>query len=292
MTPFTRVGVLGAGLMGSGIAQVSAAGGHDVVLCDVGDEVLARGRQAIETSLARLVEKGAVPGSVRDAALGRLTLTTDRRALGGCDLIIEAVTEDLGLKQSLWKELDGLVPAGTVFASNTSSLPIVAMAAVTARPDRFVGLHFFNPVPLMALVEVIRAVGTSEETFRRAWGFVERIGKHPVAAKDTPGFIVNRLLVPAMVDAIRALERGVASVVDIDLAMKLGAGHPIGPLALADLVGLDTALRVADIMFDEFKEPHYAPPPLLRRLVTAGHLGRKTGKGFYDYSVDPPRPAQ
>lgn len=289
---FTRVGVLGAGLMGSGIAQVSAAGGHDVVLCDVSDEVLARGRKAIEKSLSRLVEKGTVPASVRDTALGRLTPTTDRGSLAGCDLIIEAVTEDLGLKQSLWKELDELAPAGTVFASNTSSLPIVAMAAVTRRPDRFVGLHFFNPVPLMALVEVIRAIGTSEETFRRAWAFVERIGKQPVAAGDTPGFIVNRLLVPAMVDAIRAVERGVASVADIDLAMKLGAGHPIGPLALADLVGLDTALRVADIMFDEFKEPHYAPPPLLRRLVTAGHLGRKTGKGFYDYSVDPPRPAQ
>jgi 3-hydroxybutyryl-CoA dehydrogenase len=208
-----------------------------------------------------------------------------------CDLVIEAVTEDLELKNRLWTELDRLCPAGTVFASNTSSLPIVAMAAATRRADRFIGLHFFNPPAIMALVEVVRTVGTSQETVDRALEYVRRIGKQAVAAKDTPGFIVNRLLVPYMVDAVRAVERGVASVADVDMGMKLGAGHPIGPLALMDLVGLDTALRVSDIMFEEFREAQYAAPPLLRRLVMAGHLGRKTGRGFYDYSVNPPRPA-
>ena len=291
MTDFTRVGVLGAGLMGSGIAQVSAVAGYPVLVRDVDQKALDRGRQMIERSLAKFVEKGSLRGDQRDAALARLDFTTDLAALAQCDLVIEAVTEDLAIKNALWSELGSACPAATIFASNTSSLPIVAMAMATGRPDRFVGLHFFNPVPLMALVEVVRAVGTSSETVDRAMGFVRRLGKEAIAAKDSPGFIVNRLLVPYMVDAVRALERGVGSVADIDLGMKLGAGHPIGPLALMDLVGLDTALRVSDIMFDEFREPQYAAPPLLRRMVMAGHLGRKTGRGFYDYSVNPPVPA-
>ena len=201
------------------------------------------------------------------------------------------MTEDLALKNKLWKELDGLCPQPTIFASNTSSLPIVAMAAATKRQDRFVGMHFFNPVPVMQLVEIVKAVGTSQETFDRAFAFAKSLGKEAISAKDTPGFVVNRLLVPYMVDAIRAFENGVGSVVDIDIGMKLGAGHPIGPLALTDLVGLDTALKVSDILYAEFSEQRYSAPPLLRRLVTAGHLGRKTGRGFYDYSVNPAVPA-
>jgi 3-hydroxybutyryl-CoA dehydrogenase len=291
MTDFSRVGVLGAGLMGSGIAQVTAVGGYDVVVRDVDQPALDRGHKMIEQSLAKFVEKGQLDPGRRDQALGRLTFTTELAAVAQCDLVIEAVTEDLELKNRIWTELDRLCPAGTVFASNTSSLPIVAMAAATRRADRFIGLHFFNPPAIMALVEVVRTVGTSQETVDRALEYVRRIGKQAVAAKDTPGFIVNRLLVPYMVDAVRAVERGVASVADVDLGMKLGAGHPIGPLALMDLVGLDTALRVSDIMFEEFREAQYAAPPLLRRLVMAGHLGRKTGRGFYDYSVNPPRPA-
>jgi 3-hydroxybutyryl-CoA dehydrogenase len=291
MTDFSRVGVLGAGLMGSGIAQVTAVGGYDVVVRDVDQPALDRGRKMIEQSLAKFVEKSQLDAGRRDQALGRLTFTTELTAVAQCDLVIEAVTEELELKNRIWTELDRLCPAGTVFASNTSSLPIVAMAAATQRADRFIGLHFFNPPAIMALVEVVRAVGTSQETVDRALEYVRRIGKQAVAAKDTPGFIVNRLLVPYMVDAVRAVERGVASVADVDLGMKLGAGHPIGPLALMDLVGLDTALRVSDIMFEEFREAQYAAPPLLRRLVMAGHLGRKTGRGFYDYSVNPPRPA-
>jgi 3-hydroxybutyryl-CoA dehydrogenase len=291
MNDFNRVGVLGAGLMGSGIAQVTAVAGFTVTVRDVDQQALEKGLGAMKRSLAKFVEKGTLSAEARDQALGRLSFTTEVGALAGCDLVIEAVTENLEIKNRLWTELDGICPAATIFASNTSSLPIVAMAAATKRPDRFVGLHFFNPVPIMALVEVVRAVGTSEETVQRAVQFVRRLGKQTVDAKDTPGFIVNRLLVPYMVDAVRAVERGVASVSDIDLGMKLGAGHPIGPLALMDLVGLDTALKVSDIMFDEFKEPQYAAPPLLRRMVMAGHLGRKTGRGFYDYSVEPPRPA-
>ena len=291
MSDFSRVGVIGAGLMGSGIAQVAAAAGYPVLLRDVNQGLIDRGRGLIERSLAKFVEKGTLEATARDAALKRLGTTTSLEAFAECDLVIEAVTEDLAVKNVLWSELGAVCPPATIFASNTSSLPIVAMAGASGRPDRFVGLHFFNPVPLMALVEVVQSVGTSDETVSRVTGFVQRIGKQPVAAKDTPGFIVNRLLVPYMVDAVRALERGVASVTDIDLGMKLGAGHPIGPLALLDLVGLDTALKVSDIMFDEFREPQYAAPPLLRRLVLAGHLGRKTGRGFYDYSVDPPRPA-
>ena len=289
MTEIRRVGVLGCGLMGSGIAQVAATAGHETIVRDVSQQIWERARGGIEKSLAKFVEKGKLPAADRDAALKRLTFTTATGDLKGCDIVVEAITEDLELKNALWKELDALCPQHTIFASNTSSLTIAAMAAATKRADRFVGLHFFNPVPLMPLVEVVRAVTTSEETFRRAFAFARSLGKEAVAARDNSGFIVNLLLVPYLLDAIRAVEHGVGSVPDIDKAMQLGCGYPMGPLTLLDFVGLDTTYRIAEIMFTEYRERRYAPPPLLKRMVTAGLTGRKSGKGFYDYSVDPPR---
>jgi 3-hydroxybutyryl-CoA dehydrogenase len=288
--PIARVGVLGCGLMGSGIAQSAAVAGYSTLVRDVSEAFLASGRAAMQKSLARLVKKGKLDAATRDAALDRLAFTTDLGDVGGCDLVIEAVTEDLELKNALWRELDGLCPPATIFASNTSSLSIADMAAATSRPDRFIGLHFFNPVPLMPLVEVVRTVTTSRETFDAALEFSRRLGKEPIVARDRSGFIVNLLLVPFLLDAIRALERGVGTTADIDRGMQLGCGHPMGPLALADFVGLDTTARIADIMFAEYREPRYAPPPLLRRMVTAGLHGRKSGKGFYDYASDPPVP--
>jgi len=275
--------------MGSGIAQVAATAGHETIVRDVSQQIWERARGGIEKSLAKFVEKGKLPAADRDAALKRLTFTTATGDLKGCDIVVEAITEDLELKNALWKELDALSPQHTIFASNTSSLTIAAMAAATKRADRFVGLHFFNPVPLMPLVEVVRAVTTSEETFRRAFAFARSLGKEAVAARDNSGFIVNLLLVPYLLDAIRAVEHGVGSVPDIDKAMQLGCGYPMGPLTLLDFVGLDTTYRIAEIMFTEYRERRYAPPPLLKRMVTAGLMGRKSGKGFYDYSVDPPR---
>jgi len=286
----TRVGVLGCGLMGSGIAQTAAAAGYPTIVRDVSDALLDKGRAGIRKSLDKLAEKGKLEPATRDAALGRLRFETDLGALRDCDLIVEAVTEDLAVKNALWRELDALCPPGTVFASNTSSLSIAEMAAATGRPDRFVGLHFFNPVPLMPLVEVVRTVTTSRETFDAALDFSRRLGKEPIVARDRSGFIVNLLLVPFLLDAIRALERGVGTTADIDRGMQLGCGHPMGPLALADFVGLDTTARIADIMFEEYREPRYAPPPLLRRMVVAGFHGRKSGRGFYDYSATPPVP--
>jgi 3-hydroxybutyryl-CoA dehydrogenase len=288
VTAIQTVGVLGCGQMGSGIAQVAAMGGCRVLARDMDDGLLARGRAAIEASLARFVDKGKLDAKSRDAALGRITCTTRLEDLAEADLVIEAVTEDLELKNRLWTALDAVCPTGTIFASNTSSLSIMAMATVTGRPDRFIGLHFFNPVPMMPLVEVVRTVASSPEVLNRATEFVRRIGKEPVAAKDSAGFIVNRLLIPYMLDAIRAVETGVASTEDIDLGMKLGCGHPMGPLTLLDFVGLDTTCRVAEIMFEEFREARFAPPPLLKRMVLAGWLGKKSGKGFYDWSVTPP----
>jgi 3-hydroxybutyryl-CoA dehydrogenase len=282
------VGVLGCGLMGSGIAQVSAVAGYDVIVRDLDQGLLARGRAAIEGSLAKFVEKGKLEAAARDAALRRLRSTTALEELQGCDLIIEAVTEDLELKTKLWTSLDQLCPEEALFASNTSSLSIISMARVTKRPDRFLGLHFFNPVPLMPLVEVVRTVATAPEPLAAAMDFVGRLGKQPIAAKDSAGFIVNLLLIPYLLDAVRAVERGVASVPDIDAGMKLGCGHPMGPLTLLDFVGLDTSLKVGEILYEEFREPRYAPPPLLKRMVLAGWFGKKSGKGFYDYSVDPP----
>ncbi len=290
MPSITRVGVLGCGLMGSGIAQTAAAAGYPTIVRDVSDALLDKGRAGIRKSLDKLAEKGKLEPATRDAALGRLRFETDLGALRDCDLIVEAVTEDLAVKNALWRELDALCPPRTVFASNTSSLSIAEMAAATGRPDRFVGLHFFNPVPLMPLVEVVRTVTTSRETFDAALDFARRLGKEPIVARDRSGFIVNLLLVPFLLDAIRALERGVGTTADIDRGMQLGCGHPMGPLALADFVGLDTTARIADIMFEEYREPRYAPPPLLRRMVVAGFHGRKSGRGFYDYSSIPALP--
>lgn len=287
----SRVGVIGCGLMGSGIAQTAAVAGFTTVARDVAEPLLEKGRAGILKSLGKLVEKGKLDQKRRDAAVGKLTFTTDLAALRACDIIIEAVTEDLDLKNGLWRELDRLCPPSTIFASNTSSLTIASMAASTTRSDRFVGLHFFNPVPLMPLVEVVRTVTTSRETFDQAYDFARRLGKEPVTAVDSPGFIVNLLLVPYLLDAARALERGVATTADLDRAMQLGAGHPMGPLTLLDYIGLDTVVRIAEIMFDAYREPRYAAPPLLQRMVIAGFLGRKNGRGFYDYSVDPPVPS-
>jgi 3-hydroxybutyryl-CoA dehydrogenase len=288
MTEIKRVGVLGCGLMGSGIAQVAATAGYETIVRDVSKELLDRGRAGIEKSLAKLVEKGKLPAPDRDGTLQRLTFTTNVADLRPADIVIEAITEDLGLKSALFRELDGLCGTGTIFASNTSSLTIAEMAAATKRPDRFVGLHFFNPVPIMALVEVVRTVTTSEQTFKRAFTFAASLRKEPVAAKDNSGFIVNLLLVPYLLDAIRAVERGVGSVPDIDKAMQLGCGYPMGPLTLLDFVGLDTTHHIAEIMFKEYREARYAPPPLLKRMVLAGMYGKKSGKGFYDYSANPP----
>jgi 3-hydroxybutyryl-CoA dehydrogenase len=290
MPEISSVGVLGCGLMGSGIAQSAAAAGFPTVVRDVEAGLLARGEAAILKSLDKLVEKGKLEAAARDAALGRLTFTTDLADVAGSDLIVEAVTEDLELKTELWHALDASAPAVTIFASNTSSLSIGDMAAATGRPDRFIGLHFFNPVPLMPLVEVVRAVGTSRKTFERAMAFARRLGKEPIATRDRSGFVVNRLLVPYLLDAVRALEQGVASTADLDRAMQLGCGHPMGPLALLDFVGLDTVVRIAEIMFDEYREPRFAPPPLLRRMTAAGLHGRKSGRGFYDYASEPPIP--
>ena len=289
MTSITNVGVVGCGLMGSGIAQVAATAGYDTTVRDVSQQVWDKARPAIEKSLAKFVEKGKLPAADRDAALKRLRFTTTTADLTQCDVVVEAVTEDLDVKNALWRELDGLCGPATIFASNTSSLTIAAMAAATKRGDRFVGLHFFNPVPLMPLVEVVRTVTTSQATFQRAFAFAGSLGKEPVAAKDTSGFIVNLLLVPYLLDAIRAVERGVGSVPDIDKAMQLGCGYPMGPLTLLDFVGLDTTYKIAEIMFTEYREQRYAPPPLLKRMVLAGMHGRKSGKGFYDYAVDPPK---
>lgn len=290
MAEIKKVGVLGCGLMGSGIAQVAATAGYVTVVRDVSDAVMAKGKAGIAKSLDKFVEKGKLAAADRDATLARLSYVTDVAALKDCDIIIEAVTEDLDLKNDLWKQLDALCPAHTIFASNTSSLTIAAMASATKRADRFVGLHFFNPVPLMQLVEVVRTVTTSTATFDRALAFGKSLGKEAVAAKDNSGFIVNLLLVPYLLDAIRALEHGVASTVDIDNAMKLGCGYPMGPLTLLDFVGNDTTYKIAEIMFTEYRETRYAPPPLLKRMVMAGYYGRKSGKGFYDYAANPPVP--
>ena len=291
MAEISRVGVLGAGLMGSGIAQVAAQAGLQTTVREVSDALCQRARNGVEKSLAKGIEKGKVTPEARDAALGNLTFTTDLQALRDCDIVIEAVVEDVEVKNMLWRELDGLCPPRTIFASNTSSLTIAAMAAATTRPDRMVGLHFFNPVPLMRLVEVVRTVTTSRETFDTAFDFAKRLGKEPIATKDNSGFVVNLLLIPYLLDAVRALEHGVATIEDIDKGMQLGTGHPMGPFTLLDFVGLDTTHKIAEIMFAEYRERRYAPPPLLKRMVLAGMYGRKSGKGFYDYSVDPPRPS-
>ena len=287
-----RVGVVGGGLMGSGIAQVAAQAGLATTLRELNDSLAARARDGITKSLDKAIAKGKLDAASRDRTLGNLTFTTQLADLASCDVVIEAVVEDLEAKNALWRDLDGVCQPHTIFASNTSSLTIAAMAAASRRGDRLVGLHFFNPVPLMRLVEVVRTITTSTATFERAMELVRLMGKEPIVARDSSGFVVNRLLIPYMLDAIRALENGVGTIADIDAGMQLGAGHPMGPFTLLDFVGLDTVARVAEVMFDEYREQRFAPPPLLRRLVLAGHLGRKSGRGFYDHSVDPPIPSE
>jgi 3-hydroxybutyryl-CoA dehydrogenase len=283
-----KVGVLGAGLMGHGITQVAAQAGYDVVVREVDDATLEKGIGKIEKQLARAVEKGKAEQADADAVRGRIQGTTDYSDLAGSDLVIEAITEDLGLKLEMWRELDGIVGDGAVLATNTSSLSVIDQAASTQRPNRFIGLHFFNPAQVMPLLEVVRTVTTDDESFETGLAFGEKLGKTVVQAKDKTGFIVNRLLVPYMLDAIRAYEEGVGSIEDIDAAMKGGAAHPMGPLTLLDFVGLDTTKSIADIMFDEYRERRFAAPPTLRKMVAAGWYGRKSGRGFYDYSGEQP----
>ncbi|MDR7544960.1 MAG: 3-hydroxybutyryl-CoA dehydrogenase [Armatimonadota bacterium] len=278
-----RVGVVGCGLMGSGIAEVAARSGYEVVVRELTAPLLQRGLERIDASLNRAVDRGKLDAGARDAARARIRGTTVMADLAQADLVIEAVVEKMDEKKAVLRELDDLVRGEVVLASNTSSLSITEMAAATRRPDRVVGIHFFNPVPIMALVEIIRGLLTSEATMQVAREFVQSLGKTVVVAKDTPGFIVNRLLIPYLLDAIRALELGVASREDIDTAITLGLGHPMGPLTLLDFVGLDTTYYIAQAMFDEFKDHRYAPPPLLKQMVLAGWHGRKSGRGFYEY---------
>ncbi|MGB1657862.1 MAG: 3-hydroxyacyl-CoA dehydrogenase family protein [Longimicrobiales bacterium] len=285
----SKVGVVGCGLMGSGIAEIAAKSGFEVKVREVNDDFLEAGQKRIRKSIDRAVDKEKLTAEDRDAAWARLSFTTKVADLADCDIVIEAIVEDLDMKNALFGELDGLCGESTIFASNTSSLTITDMAA-HARADRFVGLHFFNPVPVMKLVEVVRTIATSDETYDRAFEFSKALGKVPIAAKDNSGFVVNLLLVPYMLDAIRQLERGVASIEDIDTGMALGCGYPMGPFTLCDFVGIDTLYKISEIMFDEYREERYAPPPLLKRIVAMGRYGRKTGQGFYDWSGEKPVP--
>jgi 3-hydroxybutyryl-CoA dehydrogenase len=278
------VGVLGCGLMGSGIAQISAAAGYKTIVREVDDIALDKGIGRIRKFLDDGVAKGKVTADTRDTTLASLSGTTTFDVLKDCDLIIEAIIENLEDKRQTYASLEKIVKDQTIFVSNTSSLCITELAAATMRPDRFGGLHFFNPVPLMKLVEVIRALTTSDETYQTVFGFAASLGKEPITAPDRPGFIVNRLLVPYLLDAVRAYENGLGTLEDIDKGMKLGCGYPMGPFTLLDFVGLDTTYYIANIMFEEFREPQYAPPPLLKRMVLAGRLGRKSGQGFYKYA--------
>jgi len=284
-----RVAVVGCGLMGSGIAQVCAAAGYETVVREVAPELVEKGLKGIEKNLARLVEKGTISEVAKSEIRGRLKGTTAIEDLKNCDLVIEAIIEQLPAKRELFSALDKLCPANTIFASNTSSLTITEIATSTKRPERFVGLHFFNPVPVMKLVEVVRTIATDAAVYDEMVSFGAKLGKTPVRAHDSTGFIVNRLLVPYLLDAIRALEEGVGSIEDIDNSMKLGCGHPMGPLTLLDFVGLDTTYYISQIMYEEFKERRFAAPPLLKRMVLAGWNGRKVGRGFYDYA-DPAKP--
>ncbi len=280
-----KVGVIGCGLMGSGIAEVSAKAGYATVVREVNEVFLDKGMGRIRGSLDRAVEKGRLPAAERDAAVANLTGATQFDALADCDLVIEAITESVAEKSRTYEALDAVVKPEAIFASNTSSLTITQLAMATKRPDRFLGLHFFNPVPVMKLVEVVRTLLTDAESFDAAFEWVRSLGKEPVAARDNSGFIVNRLLVPYLLDAIRALEEGVGSEEDIDKAMQLGCGYPMGPLTLLDFVGLDTTYYIANIMFEEYREKRFAPPPLLKQMVLAGRLGKKSGRGFYEYGV-------
>jgi len=279
-----KVGVLGCGLMGSGIAEVCAKAGYETVVREVNDQLLSKGMERIKGSLGRAVEKGRLDAGERDKVLARLHGTTAFEPLADCDLVMEAIVENLEEKRATFAALDKVLKAGAMLASNTSSLTLTQLAAGTSRPDRFVGLHFFNPVPVMKLVEVVRTLVTSDATVADATAFVKSLGKEPIACKDNSGFIVNRLLVPYLLDAIRALEEGVGSVEDIDKGMQLGCGYPMGPFTLLDFVGLDTTYYIANIMFEEYREKRFAPPALLKQMVQAGRLGKKSGRGFYEYA--------
>lgn len=287
-----KVGVLGCGLMGSGIAQVAASAGFETVVREVSEDLIAKGFAGIEKSLAKFAEKGTITADQQQEIRGRLSGTTSFTDLADCDVIIEAIIENLDEKRSTYRQLDELCKPETIFASNTSSLSITEMMTATSaeRQRRFIGMHFFNPVPLMKLVEVVKTILTDDAVYEQAVDFGKKLGKVPVRAGDKTGFIVNRLLVPYMLDSIRALEEGVGSIVDIDNAMKLGCGYPMGPLTLGDFVGLDTTYYIAEIMFNEFREKRFAPPTLLKRMVLAGLYGRKSGRGFYDYTKDPRNP--
>ncbi|MGA2978767.1 MAG: 3-hydroxybutyryl-CoA dehydrogenase [Terriglobales bacterium] len=288
-----KVGVLGCGLMGSGIAQVCATAGFDVTVLEVEQKYLDKGFAGIKKSLAKFAERGPEKGGItpqqKDETLARLTGTTNRADLADCDIVIEAIIENVDEKKKMYASIDGIVKKDAIFASNTSSISVTELLTSVKRPERFIGLHFFNPVPLMKLVEVVKTIATSPEVYEAAYLFAQRLGKVPVRTSDKTGFIVNRLLVPYLLDAIRAYEEGVGSIEDIDNAMKLGCGYPMGPFTLLDFVGLDTTYYITHVMFDEFKERRFASPPLLKRMVMAGWYGRKSGRGFYDYS-DPAKP--
>jgi 3-hydroxybutyryl-CoA dehydrogenase len=288
LSDIEKVGVVGCGQMGHGITQVVAEAGFSVVVREVDEDVLARGLGRIEAQLARAVERGRSSAEDAAAVRGRIEGTTEFGALGDCDLVIEAVSESLATKLAVWEQVDPVAKPDALFATNTSSISVVGQAARTRRPDRFLGLHFFNPVQVMKLLEVVRCVTTSEDTLRVGTEFGERLGKMPVQTKDKAGFIVNRLLIPYLLDGIRAFEEGVGSISQIDSAMKAGAGYPMGPFTLSDFIGLDTLASICDVLFDEFRERRFAQPPTLRQMLAAGWFGRKSGIGFYDYSADPP----
>jgi 3-hydroxybutyryl-CoA dehydrogenase len=284
LSEIRKAGVCGAGLMGNGIAQTCATAGFDVVLMEVADAPLQRGVQSITKSLDKFVEKQKLALAERDAILSRITPTTNVADLKDCDLVIEAIVENVEAKTNLFQQLDDLLAPHAIICTNTSSLCVIELAAKTKRPNRVAGLHFFNPVPIMKLVEVVKTIATTQDVVDALFDFARKLGKEPILAKDTTGFVVNRLLVPYLLYAIKVYEEGLASKEDIDKGMKLGCGYPMGPLELLDFVGLDTTYYIAQIMFDEFKDPMMAPPPLLKRMVLAGQYGRKTGKGFYDYA--------
>src|SRR5499425_679962 len=289
-----KVGVLGCGLMGSGIAQVAAMAGFEVSVLEVEQKFLDKGFAGIEKSLAKFaerpVEKGGITAEQKDAARARLKGTTNESDLADCDIIIEAIIENVEEKKKMYAAVDGIVKKDAIFATNTSSISVTELLTAVKRPERFIGLHFFNPVPLMKLVEVVKTIATTPQVYDTAYEFGKKLGKVPVRTSDKTGFIVNRLLVPYLLDAIRAYEEGVGSIEDIDNAMKLGCGYPMGPFTLGDFVGLDTTYYIAEIMFNEFREKRFAPPPLLKRMVLAGLYGRKSGRGFYDYTKDPKNP--